>query len=175
MAHIEHHVHISASADQVFDAFTRYAEFPNFMKSVDLVRPDGEQPDLLHWHLSLATVPRIIATRVAVDRRARRVEWHGEDGMTNSGTVRLREADDGGTEFSLAVDFEPEGFLESIGDALGVISHRIEADLGRFATYVESAGEQAKGSSSALDALGKGGTPSDELTERITDGGDPSG
>ncbi|HEY4460594.1 MAG TPA: hypothetical protein VGN81_40215 [Pseudonocardiaceae bacterium] len=55
-----------------------------------------------------------------------------------------------------------------------MISRRIQADLGRFASYVESAREQAKGSSSLIDGLGKGGTPSNHLTERITDGGSSS-
>ena len=167
MSHIEHEVHISASACEVFDAFTRFAEFPGFMKSVDLVRRDDRQPDLLYWHLSLATVPRIIATRISVDRSAKRVRWHGEEGMENDGTVTLTDVD-GGTELALAVDFEPEGFLESAGDGLGVISHRIEADLARFATYVESAGEQAEGSGPVTEALGRGGTPSNRLTEQIT-------
>jgi len=170
MSHIEHEVHISASADAVFDAFTRYAEFPDFMKSVDLVRRDDRQPDLLYWHLSLATVPRIVATRISVDRSAQRVEWHGEEGMENNGSVTLNSVDNGGTVLTLAVDFEPEGFLESAGDGLGLISHRIEADLARFADYVESAGEQAKRPSPVTEALGKGGTPSDRLTERITPG-----
>jgi uncharacterized membrane protein len=171
MSHIEHQVHISASADRVFDAFTRYVEYPNFMKSVDQVRVDDNEPDLLHWHLSLATVPRIIVTRVNVDREAQRVEWRSEKGIENSGTVTLRSLDSGDTELSMVVDFEPEGFLESVGDELGLISHRIEADLTRFAAYIQSAGDQAEGSSSVTDALGKGGTPSNQLTERITPGG----
>lgn len=168
MSHIEHRVRIAASIDEVFGAFTRYAEFPNFMKSVDLVRRDEQQPDLMYWHLSVATVPRIVATRVGIDRAARRVEWRGEEGMDNSGTVSLRSVDGGSTELSLVADFEPEGFLESVGDELGVISRRIEADLASFAAYVESAGEQAQGRNAAGDVLGKGVTPSDRLTERIT-------
>ena len=171
MSHIEHRIHISASVDRVFEAFTRYAEYPNFMKSVDQVRVDDNEPDLLHWHLSLATVPGITVTRVRVDRVAERVVWRSEKGIENSGTVALRSLGSAATELSLAVDFEPEGFLESVGDELGVISHRIEGDLTRFAAYVESAGDQAEGSSSVTDTLGKGGTPSDQLTERITPGG----
>lgn len=170
MPHIDHQVHISASVDDVFEAFTRYAEFPEFMKSVDLVRRDDEQPDLLYWHLSLATAPRIIATRVVVDRSAKRVAWRSEEGMVNSGTVTLSSVDDGGTGLALVVDFEPEGFLESAGESLGVISRRVETDLARFANYVESGGEQAQGRGPASDALGKGGTPSNQLTERITPG-----
>jgi uncharacterized membrane protein len=168
MSHIEHRVHIAAPVGRVFDAFTRYAEFPDFMKSVDLVRRDDAQPDLLYWHLSVATVPRIIATRVNVDRPALRVEWRSVEGTGESGTVTLRDVDNGDTELSFVTDFEPDGFLESVGDGLGVISHRIEADLSRFAAYVESAGEQTQGGSPVTDVLGKGGTPSNQLTERIT-------
>ena len=51
-------------------------------------------------------------TRINVDRSAQRVEWHGEEGMENSGTVTLNRVDSGGTDLTLVVDFEPEGFLE---------------------------------------------------------------
>ncbi len=170
MAHIEHQVHISATVDQVFEAFTRYAEYPDFMKSVDQVLVDDTEPDLLHWHLSIATVPRIVVTRVRADRAAQRVEWRSEKGIENYGTVTLRTLDDGSTELSMVADYEPEGFLESVGAELGLISQRIEGDLGRFATYVESAGDQAEGRSPVTEVLGSGATPSNRLTERLTPG-----
>jgi hypothetical protein len=35
------------------------------------------------------------------------------------------------------MNYEPEGAMESIGDALGVVSRRIENDLHRFRDFIQ--------------------------------------
>jgi hypothetical protein len=36
------------------------------------------------------------------------------------------------------MEFEPEGFVEKAGDALGIIERRAEGDLERFREFVQS-------------------------------------
>ena len=43
------------------------------------------------------------------------------------------------------IGYEPEGFLEKTGDALGIPSGRIEGDLQRFRNYVEERGRETGG------------------------------
>jgi hypothetical protein len=38
---------------------------------------------------------------------------------------------------SLALEYDPKGFVEKVGDALGVVSRRVEGDLERFKRFVE--------------------------------------
>ena len=42
----------------------------------------------------------------------------------------------------LQLDNEPEGAVENIGDALGVVSRRVEGDLERFKEFIESRGQE---------------------------------
>jgi uncharacterized membrane protein len=42
----------------------------------------------------------------------------------------------------LALEYDPDGFVERVGDALGFVSRRVEGDLERFKKFVEERGEE---------------------------------
>jgi uncharacterized membrane protein len=44
------------------------------------------------------------------------------------------------TRVSLDLDVEPDGALEAIGDALGLVERRVHDDLQRFKAFIESRG-----------------------------------
>ena len=41
------------------------------------------------------------------------------------------------TRVNLELFYDPKGFVESAGDAIGVVSHRVEGDLERFKEFIE--------------------------------------
>ena len=49
---------------------------------------------------------------------------------------------DGRTRLMLQLDYEPEGAVETLGDAVGMVSRRVEGDLKRFKEFVESRGRE---------------------------------
>jgi uncharacterized membrane protein len=40
----------------------------------------------------------------------------------------------------LQLSYDPEGLVEQLGDALGMVSSSVRRDLRRFKTFIESAG-----------------------------------
>lgn len=42
----------------------------------------------------------------------------------------------------LQMDYEPEGAVETAGDALGLVSRRVDGDLQRFKEFIESRGRE---------------------------------
>jgi hypothetical protein len=46
--------------------------------------------------------------------------------------VTFHRLDENRTEIMLQVDYEPEGVVENVGDAVGIVSARIKGDLERF-------------------------------------------
>jgi hypothetical protein len=38
--------------------------------------------------------------------------------------------------------YDPKGFIENAGDAVGLVSRRIENDLERFKEFIESRGQE---------------------------------
>jgi hypothetical protein len=49
------------------------------------------------------------------------------------------------TRVSVAIDYDPDGAVEKLGDALGMVGRRVEGDLARFKQFVESRGTATGG------------------------------
>jgi uncharacterized membrane protein len=56
--------------------------------------------------------------------------------------VTFHRLSDNRTRIMLQVEYDPEGAVENVGDALGVVSRRIEGDLERFKEFIESRGRE---------------------------------
>ena len=67
--------------------------------------------------------------------------WQAIEGAQNAGTVSFRPHN-GGTKVDLELEVEPEGAIESAGDALGFVERRAKGDLERFKEFIESRGTE---------------------------------
>ena len=43
----------------------------------------------------------------------------------------------------LQMDYDPEGAVENVGDAVGVVSLRVAGDLERFKEFIETRGQES--------------------------------
>ena len=66
-----------------------------------------------------------------------RIVWESVDGTQNRGMIAFEPMDDERTRITLTMEYEPEGFLERAGDALGIPSSQVEGDLKRFRDFIE--------------------------------------
>ena len=66
-----------------------------------------------------------------------RIAWRSTTGIENAGIVTFSPVGEDRTRVHLRIEYEPEGVVENVGDALGVVSSRVEGDLERFKTYIE--------------------------------------
>ena len=46
------------------------------------------------------------------------------------------------TRVSLELAYDPKGFVENTGDAVGLVSRRIENDLDHFKDFIENRGQE---------------------------------
>ena len=74
-----------------------------------------------------------------------KVSWAAMEGATNAGTVTFAENGVGQTRVTLSLEYEPEGFLETLGDKLGLVERQVQEDLDRFRDYIESQGQASGG------------------------------
>ena len=42
----------------------------------------------------------------------------------------------------LQLKYEPQGFVENVGDAVGAVSMRVQGDLDRFKEFIETRGRE---------------------------------
>ncbi|GAC1353517.1 MAG: hypothetical protein NVSMB43_27350 [Pseudarthrobacter sp.] len=71
-----------------------------------------------------------------------RVAWRSVDGAANAGVVTFHRLDDAKTRIMVQIDFEPEGLLEKVGDAINIPERRVAGDLERFKELVEARGRE---------------------------------
>jgi uncharacterized membrane protein len=72
----------------------------------------------------------------------KRIAWRSTSGVPNAGVVTFHKLSDGCTRVSLQMDYQPEGPMEKIGDALGAVRLETRSNLERFKQMLEKRGTE---------------------------------
>jgi uncharacterized protein YndB with AHSA1/START domain len=138
-----HSIEINAPLRAVYNQWTQFEEFPRFMEGVEEVRQDG--PKNLFWKARIAGKEKRWEAEILEQIPDHRIAWQSIDGTPNSGEVTFEPLDEERTRVTLTMEYEPEGFFEKAGDALGIPSGRAEGDLKRFRDFIEERGIETAG------------------------------
>ena len=133
-----HTVEVDRPVRTVYDQWTQFETFPEFMEGVKSIR----QLDDTHtaWDVEVGGVERHFDATIVEQEPDRRVAWTTTDGAHHAGEVRFEPVAADRTKVTLRMDFEPEGFQERAGDMLGIVGSRVKSDLERFKEFIESRG-----------------------------------
>jgi uncharacterized membrane protein len=140
MAIIERSVDVEAPVRVVYNQWTQFEEFPRFMDGVREVRQLDDRR--LHWRAVVGGQEKIWDAEITEQIPDERVAWRARAGAANAGVVTFHRITDGRTRIMLQLEYDPQGVVETLGDTLGVVSHRVENDLLRFKEFVESRGRE---------------------------------
>ena len=141
MSTIEKSIEVHAPLSSVYNQWTQFEEFPQFMEGVDEVRQlDATH---LHWVASFGGSQHEWDAEITEQLPDERVAWRNTDGKDNAGVVTFHRLDDDTTRVMVQMDFVPEGIKEKIGDALGAPDRRVQADLERFKEMIEARGVES--------------------------------
>ena len=140
MTEVERHVDVDCPLRTVYNQYTQFEEFPSFMSGVE--RVDQLDDKRLHWVIEIAGVRREFDAAITEQIPDQRIAWRSIDGKTQSGVVTFQPLGENRTRVTVRMAYDPEGFAENAADALGIISSRIEGDLERFKSFVESRGRE---------------------------------
>ena len=135
MARVEKTVEIERPIRMVYDQWTQFEEFPRFMEGVEEVQQLDEKT--LHWRARIGGKTEEWEAEIVQQVPDQAIAWRHTRGAVNSGVVTFVPVDGERTRVSLALDYDPQGFVEKVGDILGVVSRRVEGDLERFKTFLE--------------------------------------
>lgn len=141
MPTIEKSVEVNAPVRTVYNQWTQFEEFPQFMEGVKEVR----QLDDTHlvWHAEIAGQDENWEAEVTEQIPDKRIAWRNKTGAINAGVVTFHHIDDTTARVMLQMDYETDGIVESVGDALGFMSRRVEGDLERFKELVETRDQES--------------------------------
>jgi len=138
MSKIVEPVDVAVPVRTAYDQWTQFESFPMFMEGVEKV----EQLDdtTLRWTANIAGQERTWKARITEQNPDERIAWTSIDGARNAGVVTFHRLDDEMSRVTLQMDVDPDGPVDNIGDALGLLERRVKGDLKRFKEFIEGRG-----------------------------------
>jgi uncharacterized membrane protein len=140
MAKIEKSIDVDVPVRTAYNQWTQFEEFPQFMEGVDQVRQLNDKR--LLWRANVGGKAKEWEAEITEQRPDERIAWRSRTGAPNAGVVTFHRLSENKTRLMLQLEYEPEGAVENVGDALGVVTRRVEGDLKRFKEFIESRGRE---------------------------------
>jgi uncharacterized membrane protein len=152
MAKIEQSIDVTAPLRTVYNQWTQFEEFPRFMEGVKSVQQLDDKR--LRWLAAVGGKEQEWLAEITEQHPDERIAWRSTTGSRHAGVVTFHRLSDDRTRIMLQMEYDPEGVVENVGDALGVVSARVKGDLQRFKDFIESRGRETGGWRGDIDAGG---------------------
>jgi uncharacterized membrane protein len=141
-------VTVNAPPERVYEAWTRFENFPRFMPAVREVRTTG--PDRTHWVVTgPAGAPVEFESVITRRQPPGAIAWRTVEGalVSHGGTARFRAAGPGSTRVDVSMWWRPAG--GGIGESVATMSgvdpaHVLREGLERFKGELEQGQHAAK-------------------------------
>ena len=143
MERIQKSIEVDPPLHQVYNQWTQFEELPRFMEGVKEVKQLDDTR--LHWVAEIAGKEKKWTAKIIEQIPDHRIAWASESGVYTSGVVSFQVVGPDRTCVTLEISYDPKGFVENAGDAIGVVSRRIENDLERFKEFIENRGQETGG------------------------------
>jgi uncharacterized membrane protein len=138
MSTIIESIDVAVPVRTAYDQWTQFESFPRFMEGVKRVKQVSETT--MEWTAEIGGVERSWQAEITEQVPDEKVAWRATRGAKNAGQVTFQPLGDQGTRITLQLDIEPEGVLETAGDALGFVERQAAGDLRRFKGFIEKRG-----------------------------------
>jgi uncharacterized membrane protein len=99
----------------------------------------------LRWHAEIGGKDEEWTAKITEQVPDRVIAWQSTSGRTNNGRIIFNPVGTAETQVQVEMQYEPEGVIENVGDALGVVERRVQGDLERFKDFIEHRGGQETG------------------------------
>jgi uncharacterized membrane protein len=140
MSKIIETVDVQVPVRVAYDQWTQFEEFPLFMEGVDEV---GQLDDThIAWTADIGGIKKSWTADITEQKPDERIAWRAVEGAENAGVVTFHRLSDETTRVTLQLDVEPEGPVETVGDALGFVARRAQGDMERFKRFIEARGDE---------------------------------
>jgi uncharacterized membrane protein len=143
MERIEKSIEVKCPVRTVYNQWTQFEEFPRFMSGVTEVRQIDDTH--VHWHAEVWGKDKEWDAEITEQVPDERISWRSTSGAPISGTVRFQPLGPDLTAVRLEMAYEPEGAIENVGDALGVLSARVQETVEDFKEFIEQRGQETGG------------------------------
>ena len=134
---------VDAPLRAAYNQWTQFEEFPHFMEGVKEVRQLDDTH--VHWRASVAGKEKEWEAEITEQVPDRLIAWRSTSGAPNAGRVSFEAAGAERTKIDLQLEYEPETAIEKAGDAMGLVSRKVDQTVEDFKRYLERRGRETGG------------------------------
>ena len=140
MARIIETVDVDVPVSTAYNQWTQFETFPEFLSFVQSITQLDDTHN--HWRVKIGTVEREFDAEITEQHPDERVAWRSTGGEDHAGVVTFHKLSYTETRVTVQLDWEPQVFVEHVGDALGIDDRSVKKDLKNFKTFIESRGAE---------------------------------
>ena len=135
MSNFEHAIDVNVPVNTAYNQWTQFEDFPMFMEGIEEVKQlDGKR---LFWKANIAGINQEWYAEITEQLPDERIAWTSTSGAKHAGVITFHYVDETTTRIMYQMDYNPEGFIENVGDALGIVKLRVKNDLENFKQFIE--------------------------------------
>jgi uncharacterized membrane protein len=135
MATIEKSIEVNVPEYTAYAQWMKFSEFPLFMEGVkEVARLDGKR---FHWKAEIAGQEKEWDSEITEQAADQRLAWTSRDSGIKKWVMTFHPLASAKSKISLQVEYDPQGVAEHGGEALEVVSSRVQRDLERFKALIE--------------------------------------
>jgi uncharacterized membrane protein len=138
MSSVTESVDVAVPVRTAYNQWTQFEEFPHFMDGVTEIKQLTDT--MTHWKTKIGGVEREFDAKITEQLPDERVAWTSTEGSKQAGVVTFHRLDETHTRVTVQMDFDPDGFVETAGDKLGVVDRQVKGDVKRFKEFIENRG-----------------------------------
>ena len=143
METLEESIEVEAPVTATYNQWTQFEDFPRFMEGVESVTQLDDKR--LHWVAEVAGKRKEWDAEITRQIPDREIDWVGFGEADNRGRIVFEAIDADTSKVTMMLDYDPEGVVEEIGDALGLVKRRVQGDMERFKEFIEARGRESGG------------------------------
>jgi uncharacterized membrane protein len=133
---IEHSIEVNRDVKTVYNQWTQFEDFPQFMEGVEKVQQLDDKR--LHWQADIGMVEREWDAEIVEQTPDQVIAWRSTGDVRNDGRVTFEPIGADRARVALVLEYDPEGFAEKAAEALNITDRRAQGDLRRFKEFIES-------------------------------------
>jgi uncharacterized membrane protein len=143
MPRYEDSIDVAVPVRTAYDQWTQFEAFPTFMDGVDrVVQLDDKH---LQWTATVAGREKQWTAEITDQTPDTRIAWKSTSGAENAGAVLFQPLGPTDTRITLKLVVDPEGPVETVGAAVGLLERQVKGDLERFREVVQATGAAGDG------------------------------
>lgn len=134
---VQQSVDIGLPIETVYNQWTQFEDWPNFMHRV--VRVTQDEDNKVTFEAKIWTRKREFTAEIETQRPDERIKWKVTQGMTHAGVVTFHELGPNLTRVLLSIDVQPGGLIEKMARGMRHVKRAARGDLHRFKAFLEMA------------------------------------